>query len=149
MKVRYGTVRIGQVGFQPCMVESLGEVFSVRPMDLDPENVGTRKFGILVEGPDAKENVIDRADLMLVAGSTLANGTIEDFLVKKPVIFYGTTISGAAHLYEWERFCVCSHWKKRDAVQEATRTETSNKLLQRRLRREVRDMIRCFQFQLI
>jgi hypothetical protein len=106
---RYGEVRVGQVGFQPRMVEAIGEAFPVRLLDLDQENIGTRRFGVLVEGPVAKEDVIDWADLLLVTGSTVANGTIDQFLGRKPVIFYGTTVAGAAHLMGWERFCVCSH----------------------------------------
>jgi Putative heavy-metal chelation len=109
LKERYGEVRIGQVGFQPRMVEAIAEAFPVRLLDLDQENIGTRKFDVLVEGPVAQEDVIEWADLLLVTGSTVANGSIERFLGKKPVIFYGTTIAGAAHLMGWERFCVCSH----------------------------------------
>ena len=109
LKERYGKVRIGQVGFQPRMVEAISETFAVRLLDLDPENVGTRKFNVLVEGTEAQEDVIDWADLLLVTGSTVANGTLENFLGKKPVIFYGTTVAGAAHLMGWERFCACGH----------------------------------------
>jgi hypothetical protein len=109
LKERFGAVRIGQVGFQPRMVEAVAGAFPVRLMDLDPENIGTRKFDVLVEGPEAKEDVIDWADLLLVTGSTVANGTIAHFLGKKPVLFYGTTVAGAAHLMGWERFCACSH----------------------------------------
>jgi len=38
----------------------------------------------------------------------LVNGTIEAFLGETPVLFYGTTIAGAAHLMGWDRFCPCS-----------------------------------------
>lgn len=109
LKQHYGDVRIGQVGFQPRMVEAIAGAFPVRLLDLDPENIGTRKFNVLVEGPEAQENVIQWADVLLVTGSTVANGTIEHFLDKKHVIFYGTTVAGAAHLMGWERFCACSH----------------------------------------
>jgi hypothetical protein len=109
LKERCGKVRIGQVGFQPRMVEAIAEVFPVRLLDLDPENIGTRKFDVLVEGPEAQADVIDWADLLLVTGSTVANGTAENFLGEKPVIFFGTTVAGAAHLMGWERFCACSH----------------------------------------
>ncbi len=47
------------------------------------------------------------ADIFLVTGTTLLNGTIGDFLRDKPIIFYGTTIAGAAYLVGWERFCTC------------------------------------------
>ena len=52
----------------------------------------------------------DWADLLLATGTTLVNGTLMGpWLGNKPVIFYGTTIAGAAHLMGWERFCPRSH----------------------------------------
>lgn len=109
LQERYSKINIGQVGFQPRIVEAVSKAFPVRLLDLDPDNIGTRKFDVLVEGPEAEGDVIDWADLLLVTGSTVANGTIEQFLGKKPVLFYGTTIAGAAHLMGWHRFCGCSH----------------------------------------
>ena len=105
---RFGDVKIGQVGFQPRMVEVLGAEFPLRLLDLDPDNIGTKKFGVTVEGQESTDDVIAWADLLLVTGTTLANNTIEIFLDKKPVLFYGTTIAGAAHLMRWELFCACS-----------------------------------------
>lgn len=104
---RFGDAKIGQVGFQPRMAEVLGAAFSLRLLDLDPDNVGTEKFGTVVEGEESTDDVIAWADLLLVTGTTLVNNTIGKFLVKKPVLFYGTTIAGAAHLMGWERFCAC------------------------------------------
>jgi len=106
---RYGKVKIGQVGLQPRMVEVLAKAFPMRLLDLDPENIGTRKYGVLVEGAESKDDVIAWADLLLVTGSTVANGTIEAFITGKPVIFYGTTVAGAAHLMGWDCFCACGH----------------------------------------
>jgi uncharacterized membrane protein YgdD (TMEM256/DUF423 family) len=77
-------------------------------MDLDPDNIGTRKYGVTIGGPKETDAAIKWADLLLVTGTTLVNGTLPDFLVQKPVIFYGTTIAGAAHLMGWERFCARS-----------------------------------------
>jgi len=105
VKTRYGRVKVGQVGFQPRMVESLAAETPLRLLDMDPDNLGTRKFDVLVEGPEATDEVIAWADLLLVTGTTLVNRTIEQFLGKKPVLFYGTTIAGAAHLMGWDRFC--------------------------------------------
>lgn len=102
---RYGEVRIGQVGFQPAMVESLAAMFPLRVLDLDPANIGAEKRGVTIEGADAQEDVINWADLLLVTGTTLINGTIKDFLRDTPVLFYGSTIAGAAAVMEWERFC--------------------------------------------
>jgi hypothetical protein len=106
---KYPGTKICQVGLQPRMLEAVSKAFSVRLMDLDPENIGTRKFGVLVEGPESKDEVMDWADLLLVTGSTVANGTIEQFIGEKPVIFYGTTVAGASALMGWERFCACGH----------------------------------------
>lgn len=105
---RFGEVKIGLAGFQPRMAEVLGAEFSLRLLDLDPDNIGTNKFGIVVEGEESRDDVIAWADLLLVTGTTLVNNTIETFLDKKPILFYGTTIAGAAHLMGWERFCACS-----------------------------------------
>lgn len=105
---RSGDVKIGLAGFQPRMAEVLGAGFPIRLLDLDPDNICATKFGITVEGEESTDDVIAWADLLLVTGTTLVNNTIETFLGKKPVIFYGTTIAGAAHLMGWERFCACS-----------------------------------------
>ena len=104
---RYGKVKIGQVGFQPRMVETLGQRFDMRLLDLDPDNIGTVKFGVAVEDEPATDAVIEWADLLLVTGTTLVNNTLDRFIGKKPVLFYGTTIAGAAYLMQWDKFCHC------------------------------------------
>jgi hypothetical protein len=105
----YKGARIAQIGFQPRMIEALSRKFPFRALDLDPDNIGARPFGITIEGPQATEDAIQWADVLLVTGSTLVNGTIGSFVAEKPVIFYGTTIAGAARLMEWERFCPFGH----------------------------------------
>jgi len=102
---RYGRIKIAQVGFQPRFVEHLAKAFEYRVLDLDPDNIGTLKFGVEVEGPESTSDAIAWADLLLVTGTTLVNGTIQDFLHIKPIVFYGTTIAGAAYLMDWDRFC--------------------------------------------
>jgi len=109
LKDRYSGAKITQVGFQPRMVENLATAHPLRVLDMDPDNIGVRKFGVMIESADHTEEAIDWADLLLVTGTTLANGTVTPLLNKKPVIFYGTTVAGAAHLMGWERFCPCSH----------------------------------------
>lgn len=102
---RYGRVCITQVGFQPRMIQALAPLFSLRLLDLDPDNIGTEKFGVRVEGPQKTAEAVAEADLLLVTGTVLVNGSIDAFLTPKPLIFYGTTIAGAARLMGWERFC--------------------------------------------
>jgi hypothetical protein len=105
LKARYGSVRIAQIGFQPRMVESLAPEFPLRVLDLDPDNIGTRKFGVIIEGPENRKEAIEWADLLVVTGTTLVNGTLGGFLGRKPILFYGTSIAGGAHLMNWNRFC--------------------------------------------
>lgn len=101
----YGSPKITQIGFQPRFVQELSANFDLRVIDLDADNIGTRKFNTLIEGPDKTDDAINWADLLLVTGTTAANGTIDKFTDKKPVLFYGTTIAGAAYLMGWDRFC--------------------------------------------
>ena len=105
---RFGNVKIAQVGLQPRMVQALAKTFPLRVLDLDPDNIGQEKFGVRIEGEKTLKEALCWAELLLVTGTTLVNDTISSFLTEKPVIFYGTTISGAAHLMGWDRFCACS-----------------------------------------
>lgn len=101
----YGEPKITLVGFQPAMIGALGERFKLRVLDLDPDNVGQVKRGTLVEGAEATDDALDWADLLWVTGTTLVNSSIDRFVNGKPVVFYGTTIAGAAELMGWQRFC--------------------------------------------
>ena len=105
VREKYGEVKVTQVGFQPKMVEHMAKNFDYRILDMDPDNIGQEKYGVVVEGPDRTQDAVDWADMLLVTGTTLANGTVTDFVGDKPVLFYGTTIAGAAALMGWERFC--------------------------------------------
>ncbi len=109
LKDRYNGARITQVGFQPRMVENLAAAHPLRVLDMDPDNIGDQKFGVTIEHPDKTNDAVDWADLLLVTGTVLANATITPLLDRKPILFYGTTVAGVAHLMGWERFCPCSH----------------------------------------
>ena len=69
--------------------------------------IGKTKNGVFIEdGEKNKDDVIQWADLLLVTGSTVVNGTVEDYYgLEKPVIFYGNTIAGTAVLMGLERIC--------------------------------------------
>ena len=105
IRKKHGQCRITIIGFQPALAEALKAKTEVRLIDLDPDNVGQTKRGVLVEGGDATQDAIAWCDMLLVTGTTFANNTIDMFLTDKPVLFYGTTISGAASLMGWDRFC--------------------------------------------
>jgi hypothetical protein len=109
LKETYGRVRITQVGFQPRMIEKLSGAFEMRVLDMDLDNIGKEKFGVMINGPEETEAAVHWADLLLVTGTTLVNGTLPRFLTTKKTLFYGTTIAGAAHLMGLARFCDQGH----------------------------------------
>lgn len=105
VRCEYGEPKIFLVGFQPRMAEELAKSFALRITDLDEAHIGSRKYGIVVQSPrDVQEN-IEWCDLMVVTGSTATNNTLQDYIGKKPVIFYGVTVAGTAHLLGLNRFC--------------------------------------------
>ena len=111
VRERFGTPRIALVGFQPALLARLSKEFSVRVLDLNPEIVGTVRSGVLVEdGMAAYQDVVRGwAELVLCTGSTLCNGSFVNFLdIGKPVLFFGTSCAGAAHVLGAERFCPMS-----------------------------------------
>lgn len=106
---RFGGGRIALIGLQPALLSSIASRLSVRVTDLDPENIGKHREGVMVESADKNPEVIEWADAVLATGTSLANGTVDLLLTDKPTVFYGVTISGAARLMNLERYCPCAH----------------------------------------
>jgi uncharacterized protein (DUF4213/DUF364 family) len=109
IKNKYGHPKIAMVGLQPRMVESLSNNYEIKVTDMDAANVNTQKFGVAIQSPEKTKEHLAWCDLIVVTGSTIVNNTINDFLVGKPVIFYGVTVAGAARLLGLENFCYCGH----------------------------------------
>jgi hypothetical protein len=105
IKEKYGQPKIAMVGFQPRMVEALAQQFELRVSDMDQANIGQEKFGVKIDDPSRTKENLDWCDIALVTGTTIVNDTIDQFLITKPVIFYGVTIAGAAQLEGLNRFC--------------------------------------------
>jgi hypothetical protein len=103
-----GRPKLFLAGFQPRMVEVLSKAFPLRVTDLDPDNIGKEKFGISIEGPEKTRANLVWCDVVLVTGTTIVNNTISEFFIRKPTIFYGVTISGAAKILGLNHFCACS-----------------------------------------
>ena len=56
--------------------------------------------------------VCDWADLVLCTGSTVCNGSIVNFLhLKDKILFYGTTLAGAAALMGLPRICFADRYQ--------------------------------------
>jgi len=102
---QFGHPRIAMVGFQPRMVEALSREFDIRVTDMDPDNIGLAKSGIVIGDPQETPENVAWGDLSVVTGTTVTNGTVIDFLIEKTTIFYGVTIAGAATLLNLNRFC--------------------------------------------
>jgi len=109
IKWKYNVANVGLIGFQPRMVESLASQLSLRVLDMDQDNIGVKKCNITIEAKEKTDEVVKWASVLVVTGTTLVNTSIVNFLNKKPLIFYGTTIAGAAHLMNLERFCPMGH----------------------------------------
>lgn len=102
--------RVLLVGLQPRMLQFLVERNPVRVVDLDPDNTGTVKYGVAVEGPETTGEGIAWCARILATGSTLVNGTLPRFLGSgKPVTVYGVTIAAAAVILGLDRFCARAH----------------------------------------
>jgi len=101
----FGNPKIALVGFQPRMAAALAKKFSLKITDIDEENIGKEKFGVLIQDPADVREHIAWCDLLVVTGSTAVNGTMTDFVGEKPVLFYGVTVAGPAFLLGLNRFC--------------------------------------------
>lgn len=112
---RYGRPSIALIGYQPAMLEQLAKKYDVRAVDLSPSNIGQRRFGVLIEDgriPEASQSLCRLADLVLCTGSTVCNGSIVDFLpFKDKILFYGTTLAGAAPLMGLPRLCFADRYQ--------------------------------------
>ncbi|MEF9953418.1 MAG: DUF364 domain-containing protein [Clostridium sp.] len=105
-KENYKGKNIGLVGLQPAMLSVLSREFKLRVLDLDVDNVGKFKDGVLIEnGEESFDDVVNWADVLLVTGSCCANKTLKNFIMDKEVYFYGTSIAGIAYLMNLKRLC--------------------------------------------
>ena len=109
IKERFSNPRIAFIGMQPAMVEALAAHFKIRVVDLDPDNVGQKRCGVLIEDAAHTKEILSWADLILATGTTVVNDTLTPLLIEKPIIFYGVTIAGVAYLKRYEQYCFCGH----------------------------------------
>ena len=112
---RCGRPNIALIGYQPAMLEQLAKEYQVRAVDLSPANIGQERFGVLIEDgriPEVSQDLCRRADLILCTGSTVCNGSIVNFLpYKDKILFYGTTLAGAAPLMDLPRLCFADRYQ--------------------------------------
>lgn len=111
---RRGARNVGLIGFNPGIADAMVREFGpdgVRITDLNPQNIGTRKFGVMVwDGRTQTHLLVRAADLVIVTGTTLVNGTFDEILrlarlEGKAFIVFGITAAGVCRLMDIERWC--------------------------------------------
>lgn len=94
------------VGLQPRLLEKLTALKSVRVCDLNPDNIGKSKCGVVVDGPESFSENAKWAGAIFATGSTVVNGTIDEIVdADRETCFYGVTITGVANLLGLKHFC--------------------------------------------
>lgn len=109
-----GAKRVGLVGLQPALLEALVQALGPeRVMVSDLALAGAIRCQVRVLDGMQAGQMFECCPFILMTGSTLANGTIDDLMdaargCNSRVIFYGSTAAGAAYLLGLERWCPCS-----------------------------------------
>jgi len=114
LEARFGSNRFGLIGLQPAILKALVNRFTrefVRVVDLNPDNIGSSKYGIEVwDGQSDLPRLVEWSEVGLATGSSIVNGTIDEIIRRfkdddKPLVFFGNTISGTAALLNLDRLC--------------------------------------------
>jgi uncharacterized protein (DUF4213/DUF364 family) len=106
IKERYGSPKIWLVGMQPRLLENLSRQFQLRVTDMDPDNMRSEKSGAVIETPSAADDISKWCDLVVATGTIFVNNTFEGILsCGKPVVLYGVTAAGPAHVLGIQRYC--------------------------------------------
>lgn len=112
LREKHGHCRVGIIGFQPALLDACSREFGpdqVFITDLNPDNIGQTKYGVVVwDGATDTDKLITSADVLLITGTILANGTYSPILNSigdKPYYFYGTTCAAIASINQLPRLC--------------------------------------------
>jgi len=80
--------------------------FKIRVTDRDSYNIGSEKSDVEIENPSAASEIGQWCDLIVATGTIFINNTFEEIVsCGKPVILYGTTAAGPAHVLGIQRYC--------------------------------------------
>ncbi len=107
---KYDNPKITHIGYQPGHLEYCCKKFETFVTDQNPENIGKEKFGTRILPASDNEKTMKKADLALITGSSVVNGSLPQ-LIKwckeygtKPII-YGVSGKGASEILGIESFC--------------------------------------------
>ena len=111
---KWGKARIGLIGLNPAIAESLVSTFgkeNVNITDLNKENISSVKFGVGIwDGNEMTEELIKQSDVVIITGTTLVNGTFDRIMNdiqnhRKDYLIYGVTCAGICSLTGQSRIC--------------------------------------------
>jgi uncharacterized protein (DUF4213/DUF364 family) len=115
IKDKYGAQKVGLIGLNPAILESLCDTFgadNVKITDLNRKNIGAVKYGVEVwDGDIMAEQLVENSDLILMTGTTFVNGTFDRIwkaiqLYQKRYLIYGVTSAGICELMGLNRICL-------------------------------------------
>lgn len=104
----------GLIGFQPSFLKALSSDYgnsNIACVDHDDIDEAVRRSAdVDLLDEMHLQQLIAWSDVLVVTGATLVSGTLPHILEwaelsGKPVLFYGTSIAGAAYLMDLPRFC--------------------------------------------
>jgi hypothetical protein len=110
----YGAASAGLIGLNPAIADHLVRAFGadrVRITDLNPNTIGTARFGVEIwDGAARVDELVTAVDVVLVTGTTIVNGTFDGIWQRiaergKRGILFGVTAAGASRLLGYERIC--------------------------------------------
>jgi uncharacterized protein (DUF4213/DUF364 family) len=113
-----GRVKVGLIGLQPAILENLVLTFgesNVRCTDLNPKNIGYRKYGAEIwDGQKETKKLIRWCDLLLVTSSTMVNNAFDSIRAGaasqgKQIVVFGVTGAGISALLSLDRVCFRAH----------------------------------------
>lgn len=106
--------KVGIIGFHPAITQVLAHNIgkdNLKITDLDKDNIGKVKYGIEIwDGERYTDRLISEADIILITGTTIINGTFNYIFeqiskTKKPYYIYGITASGICYLLSLNHVC--------------------------------------------
>jgi hypothetical protein len=114
LRQEYSPADVALVGLNPALAHALVESFGadrVRVTDLNPDNIGTVRFGVEIWDGASRVNDLARAsDVVVITGTTLGNGTFDALRSAiqshgKQLLVYGVTAVGVCCLLGLPHFC--------------------------------------------
>ena len=106
-----GAGMVGMIGLQPAILEALVRALGKeRVMVSDLAEAGQTRCGVNVLDGIENSRIFEHCPLVLITGSTIVNASIDELMMLarqhgSQVVFFGTTISGAAYLLGLTRWC--------------------------------------------